>query len=254
MPETIVMIHGMWGGAWCWDRYRPFFEERGYRCLVPVLRHHDVRPGDPPDPALGTVSLRDYADDLEKVIRGLEDRPVVMGHSMGGIIAQILAARGLAAKLVLLTPAPPYGIVALKPSVIKAFLGIMTTWGFWRKPMKIAFKPAAESMMLAMPEAEQRETYAKFVPESGRAAFEIGLWLLDSKKAARVDEKRVACPVLVVGGERDGITPPAVVRQVARKYGAEYRQFPGHAHFVISEPGWEEIAESVDRWLKATKD
>lgn len=253
MSETIVMIHGMWGGAWCWDRYKPYFEGKGYRCLVPVLRYHDQSPQDPPNPSLGTVSLLDYADDLEKVIRELDDRPVVMGHSMGGLLAQILAGRGLAKRLVLLTPAPPHGIMALKPSVIKAFWSIMTTWGFWRKPMRIPFGAAVEAMLLMFPDEEQRETYDKFVYESGRAAREIGFWLLDPGKAAKVDEKRVTCPVLVIAGEEDRITPASVVAQVAKKYGAAFKAFPRHAHFVISEPGWGEIAEYVYLWLQSQK-
>jgi len=105
MTESIVMIHGMWGGSWCWDNYRSFFEKRGFRCHTPVLRHHDVRPQDQPPEALGRVSLKDYADDLEAYIRDMDDAPIIIGHSMGGLLAQMLGARGLGKGLALLTPA-----------------------------------------------------------------------------------------------------------------------------------------------------
>ena len=90
MAETIVMIHGMWGGSWYWENYRKYFEGKGYRCITPTLRFHDMDPKGVPDPKLGTISLLDYADDLEKAIRGLDSKPVIMGHSMGGLISQIL--------------------------------------------------------------------------------------------------------------------------------------------------------------------
>ncbi len=251
MTETIVMVHGMWGGEWCWDNYKNFFENEGYRCVTPVLRFHDIGPNDAPDYRLGTTSLLDYADDLEEEIRKLDALPVIMGHSMGGLLAQILASRGLARCAVLLTPAAPSGIMALKSSVIKSFLGALSKWGFWRKPIRQSFDAAVYSAMhLLMPE-EQRADFSKFVYESGRATSEIGFWLFDSKGAAKVDESKVTCPVLVVAGTEDRITPASVVRKVADKYKAvsTYKEFPDHAHWVIGEPGWQEIAEHVSDWL-----
>lgn len=102
MSETIFMIHGMWCGAWYWDNYKGFFEDKGYRCVTTTLRFHDVDPGETPHPRLGATSLLDYAEDLEEEIRQLGDKPIIMGHSMGGLLTQILGGRGLAKVLVLL--------------------------------------------------------------------------------------------------------------------------------------------------------
>ena len=88
---------------------------------------------------LGTTSLLDYAVDLEKEIKTLESPPIIMGHSMGGLLAQILGSRGLAKALVLLSPAAPAGINTLKPSVLRCFITGFTKYGFWRKPLKAAF-------------------------------------------------------------------------------------------------------------------
>jgi alpha-beta hydrolase superfamily lysophospholipase len=87
--------------------------------------------------------------------------------------------------------------------------------------------------------------------ESGWAAAEIGFWLFDSKGAAKVDESRVTCPVLVVAGAEDKITSKSVVRKVAKKYEAvsSYKEFENHAHWVIGEPDWDDIAGYVDEWL-----
>jgi len=244
MSRTIVMIHGMWGSGAYWDNYRRFFEARGYRCLTPTLRYHDVPPHMPPHPELGTTSVLQYADDLQAEIEALDEPPILMGHSMGGLIAQILGARGLAQGLVLLTPASPAGIVAIRYSVIKSFRSGLLRWGFWRKPYRQTFDEAQYAMLHLLPPAEQRARYLEFGFESGRAAFEIGFWPFDARRATRVRSRDVRVPALVVAGQEDRITPASVVRKVARKYGAEYVEFPHHAHWVVGEPGWEEIAEA----------
>src|SRR5262245_31960557 len=106
MDRTLVMIHGMWATAHVWRHWRAFFEARGWHVLTPALRHHDVPPLEPPA-ALGTTSLLDYAADLEAYVGRLPAKPVIIGHSMGGLLAQILAARKLCVAAVLLCPAPP---------------------------------------------------------------------------------------------------------------------------------------------------
>ncbi len=255
MANTIFMIHGMWGAPWYWENYQRVFEAEGYRCVATTLPYHNMDPRGVPDPRLGTASLLDYADALERELGQLGEKPIVIGHSMGGLLAQILGARGLANALVLLTPASPAGIVALTPSVIRSFWSTLTTWGFWKKPMRQTFAEAAYSMLHLLPEEEQKETYSKFVYESGRAAFEIGYWLFDSRGASRVDASKVTCPVLVVAGAQDRITPASVVRRVARKYKAvsTYKEFENHAHWVVAEPQWQEVAEYVVAWLKSQR-
>ena len=250
MGKTIFMIHGMWGSGWHWENYKGLFEAKGYRCLTPTLRFHDIDPGEEPDPRLGTTSLLDYAEDLESEINELDETPILMGHSMGGLLAQILGIRGLAKALVLLTPASPRGINALKFSVIKSFAGPLTTWGFWRKANKISFKAYIYAVLHLMSHEEHREIYDKCVYESGRAASEIGFWQFDKNRAAEVDESKVTCPVLVIAGREDRITPASVVKKVAEKYDATYKELSNHAHWVVGEPGWEEIAEYVAGWLK----
>lgn len=255
MTDTIFMIHGMWGTAADWDDYRRFFEARGYRCIAPTLPYHDMDPDSAPDPRLGNASLLDYAGALEREIMQLGETPIVMGQSMGGLLAQMLAARRLAKSLVLLTPAAPAGIWSITPSVIRSFWSTQMSWGFWKKPMRQTFAKAAYSMMHLLPEKEQRENYAKFVYESGRVSCEIGYWFLDLRHAARVDSSKVTCPVLVIGATQDRITPASVVRRIAYKYRAvsTYKEFADHAHWVLGEPGWEEIAEYIAAWLAVTR-
>ena len=248
--ETVFFIHGMWGGPWCWDGYREVFEAAGYRCVAQGLRFRELDPAGAPDARLGTTSLLDYVADLEQETARLGVKPILVGHSEGGLLAQILASRGLGKALVLLAPAPPAGIIMLRPSNLRAFRRAMTTWGFWRKPMRPTFAEAVDTMLSRLSPSEQRQAYSRFVFESGRVACETGLWFFDPHRASRVDAAKVTCPVLVIAGGRDRMEPPAVVRRIAAKYrAAEYREFPDNAHWMVSEPGWREIAEFVVAWL-----
>jgi pimeloyl-ACP methyl ester carboxylesterase len=251
MNKILFMIHGMMVGPWCWDNYRDYFTKKNYRCISPALRFHDMDPNDIPAPQLGTTSLLDYVADLEREINECSERPIIMGHSMGGLLAQILASRGYAKAAVLLTPAAPAGIIGLNYTVLRSFSGAMMNWGFWRKPFRFSFPKAVYATMHLLPVEEQRRIYKRFVYESGRAASQIGFWFLDRTGASRVDQSRVNCPLLLISGKKDRITPAVVVQRTAQKYtSASYKQFDDHAHWVLSEPGWQEIAEYIDGWLE----
>jgi len=253
MPETIFMIHGMWCAPWIWDNYRTFFEAQGYRCITPTLRFHDIDPHAVPDPRLGTTSLLDYARDLEGEILQLGAQPIVMGHSMGGLLAQILGSRGLGKALVLLNPAPPYGNrLFLNPSVLRGLWSALTTWGFWKKPGRQTFAEAVYLLLHLLPAHQQRDTYDRFVYESGRAACELAFWFADPQAAAKVAASKVACPVLIVAGTEDRVVPPSITRWTADKYRAvaTYKEFAHHAHWVVAEPGWQDVAAYVAGWLR----
>lgn len=252
MTDTVFMIHGMWGGPFYWANYRSVLEPMGWRCITTTLPLHDMDPLASPDPRLGRTSLLDYVAALEREIDTLDEPPILIGHSMGGLLAQMLCARGRARAAVLLAPAAPAGVMALAPSVLKSFLPVMLRWGFWRSPMRQPFATAVYSMLHLLPLDEQRAAYAQFVYESGRAAAEIGLWPLDSRRASRVDPTKVSCPLLVLAGSEDRITPARVVHQVARRYGehAHYREFEHHAHWLVGEPGWEDVARYMAEWLE----
>ena len=251
MKENLVMIHGMWCGSWVWNNYKRFFEEKGYSCYTPVLRYHDVHPFDKPNTALGTTSLMDYAKDLEEYISKLDNESVIIGHSMGGLLAQIIGARGLGKALVLVSPVSPAGIDVPKYSVIKSIWRTFAKWGFWKKYHRISYKTAQYSMLHLLPEEEQKNIYDNFVYESGRASSEIAFWQFDGKGATKVDESKLSCPVLVVAGSEDRITPAIFCQRVADKYSkvSTYKIFDNHAHWIIGESGWEKIAAFISNWI-----
>jgi pimeloyl-ACP methyl ester carboxylesterase len=165
----------------------------------------------------------------------------------------MLAARGRARALVLLAPAAPAGVWAIGPSVVRSFWGILTTWAFWRKPARQTSAEASHSLLHRLPPAERRQVHDRFGAESGRAVFEIGCWMLDIRHAARVDASKLTCPVLVVAGRDDRVTPAWALRRVARRYGpaATYREFEHHGHRLVGEPGWDDIATDVLAWMRS---
>lgn len=250
MPKTLFFIHGMWCGSWLWKNYIEFFEAKGYRCVAPTLPYHDVDPGSPPPPELGTCSLTTYVDFLETEAKKLDETPILIGHSMGGFLTQSLASRGVGKAAVLLAPAAPAGIVAIKWSVIKVFSEALTTWGFWRKPFKPSYEKTVFGMYHLTPEDERREIYENMVYESGRASAELAFWLIDPNKAAYVDESKVTIPILAIAGAQDRIVPASVVRQVAKKYqNVTYKEFEKNAHHLVGNPNWEEVVTYVSEWI-----
>ncbi len=249
---TLLLVHGMCGSAQTWQHWRPFLEAQGFACVVPSLRHHAPQLDAASRAALGRTSLHDYVDDLAQLIGTLPTKPVIIGHSMGGLLTQMLAARGLAQAVVLLTPAPPAGILALKPSVLRTFARVTNRWRFWEKPFRFDAASARYGILNNLPPARQQEEIDQMVDESGRAAFEIGYWFFDRRQVARVNAAHVTCPVLVVAGGKDRITPARVVQQVAKKYPqATHRFYPQFAHMVVCEDGWQTLASDVVAWIRA---
>ena len=201
MAKVAVFIHGMWGTPDVWRNWRPFLEARGWQTIAPVLRHHDAPPLAPPA-GLGTTSLGDYVADLANTIEGLAEKPVVIGHSMGGLLALLLCARGLARAGVLLTPAPDAGVIAIRPSNLWAFARIQLKWGWWRKPHRATLAEALSHTFNTTDPREGAELHSTFVHDSGRALFELALPWLDGNKTTTIDPRLVTVPLLLVANWR----------------------------------------------------
>ena len=251
-PPPIVMIHGMWSRPDVWENFIPYFERIGFAVEAPALRHHELRAGEAPA-ELGRVSLIDYADDLEAIIRRSGRLPVLFGHSMGGLIAQRLASRGLARAVVLLAPAAPPGFAVLRPEAIRIFHRLFLRRRFWSRPQRLGQREAAHGLFHRLAPAERDRRIGAMAADSGRALFEIALPWLDRRRAALIDIARVRCPLLILAGAQDRIMPAAGGRRLASRYGgqARYVELPTHAHWLLGEPGWQNIAEICAEWLAA---
>lgn len=251
----VVLTHGMWAKGRCMDRVRAHFEAAGHRVLSPTLPWHDVAPGDAPPAALATASLLDYCDALETEISGAlgteRQDAILIGHSMGGLLAQKLAARGLGGCLVCLAPAPAAGSFPFLPGPTRIFLPAVLRWNFHRKLQQPDWPAARRFVFNGVPEEEARREFAESVPESGRVLFELGFWFLDGENAAAVNRDRIRMPVLIVVGSEDRITPPAWARAAARGFEgrARYQELPGFGHWLIGEPALSHVLARIDRFL-----
>lgn len=242
---VVLMVHGMWCRPHVWDKIRTFFATRGYHVLTPALRHHDCEPGQAPHPELGHTSLRDYADDLEVLIRSLKERPFVIGHSMGGTLMQMLAARDLIKAGIGLAPAQCAGPINLDPRSMWIFKREFFMSRFWRKPQLPSFDAMCYGVLNGLPEHDRKPLYDTLIPDSGRALLEIGYWFVDRQRTTWIDPKAVTAPMLFMTGGRDRITPAWVAKRVVANYGDNVRLeiLPDHAHWLPAEQGWENLAQ-----------
>lgn len=237
-PLPLLFVHGMWGSSWYWENYLRAAAEAGWDAWALNLRGHH---GSRPVTNFGEVSVSDYVQDVLDCLRVLGE-VVLVGHSMGGLIAQKVAEVGGARAAVFLTSAAPKGILVLRWPVLRR----MARYAFAmaaNRPLLVT-RPHADALLLNRLSPErQAEVYAQMVPESGRAARELAFGLVP------VDENRVECPTLVVGAQWDRITPAAVQRRIAAKYDAEYLEIADHGHMLMVEEGWEQPFKEILRWL-----
>lgn len=250
MGRPVVFIHGMWCTGGNFVRLADALRPRGHDCFTPSLPLHEVGRE---DPAVGRLSLEDYAAHIEAYVhaQNFPEPPILVGHSVGGLIAQKLAARLKPFALVLLTPAAPAGIFPIRLSVLAAFFTAFLKWGWWYKPQKPSFARAQTSAFNGVPAEKHRALYATLVPESGRLMLEAALPQLDPRKAAHVDPAGVICPVYVVSCGQDRLTPAAVVRKVAARYNASLRHYPDRGHWVLDDVETDEMAAEIANWLQA---
>jgi pimeloyl-ACP methyl ester carboxylesterase len=244
----MLFIPGYFASAWVYESYLPFFAERGYAGFALNLRGREGSTL-PSGAMLGRVSINDFIDDARQVARWLIDRlgrPVVVGHSMGGLIAQKLGEEGLARALVLLSPAPPRGISVMSGLLFRRQLRYLPAL-LRSKPVVPRWKDMRELVLNHLPETEQRKTFERFVSDSGRAGREMSL------RSIKVDADRVGangCPVLVVTSDDDRFIPAHVAQRIAQRYHAPVYMARGHGHLMLREPGWNEPAAFIASWLE----
>lgn len=251
MSPPVVMIHGAFSAAWAFDGYAQLFRSYGAKVLTPTLRHHETPPGRRASRELGLTSTLDYAADIEEVVRTLGEPPVLIGHSMGGLIAQMVAARVPVKALALIAPSAPWGVLPTSHWEIMSAQGLYLAGQFWNKPLRPEAWIAETHALDLVPPGEREALFARFVPESGLATFEILHWPVDMRRATYVEAERVTCPVLCVGGAQDRVNPPKTVASIARRYRgrSDYFEVERASHWLIGEPGWEKTARFVREWV-----
>jgi pimeloyl-ACP methyl ester carboxylesterase len=245
---AFIMVHGAFCGGWAFEAFRAPFEAAGFEVLAPDLRGHGE--GEPASAVVG-VSMTDYAADIAKLCETLPEPPVLLGHSMGGLVAQLAAKRARIRALVLLAPSPPWGVAASSLEEAATAFGVQMMGPF----ASGALQPD-ESLMRTysldrMPKAEREAAVARLRPESALAVRETLNWWLDPFMTTSVGPGAIAAPSLVVAGQADVVHAPATAKAIAERIGARFEVMAGMSHWLVGEPGWEKVAQAVLRWLAA---
>jgi len=249
--KTIVFIHGMYMTATCWDNWSAYFNGKGYRVFAPAWpgREQSVEmiKKAHPDSRLGKLTLSDVVDSMSDFIQRLDEKPVVIGHSMGGLVTQILLQKDLAAGGIAIDSAPPMGVFALDSNFLKANWGHITPFANLRSPVYMTFEQFQFAFVNTMALDEQRAAYELYAVPESRAVPRESL-------TAKIDFAHKKVPLLMIAGGDDHLIPASLNRINYRKYAGapsptDFKEFPGRCHFLIGQKGWEEIAGYCLDWI-----
>ena len=258
--QTVVFVHGGWITPACWREFISFFEANGYRCLAPAWpgkeRSVEAIRADP-SPLAG-LGISEIVDHYERIIRSLDEPPILIGHSFGGLFVQVLLDRGLGRAGILIDSAAPKGVFALEPTTLLSLGRILLIPFGWRKVVRWSYTEFRYAFVHTMPHDKARAIWdAQIVPDSGRPFFEAALSAFDRTSPASVNfANPERPPLLVVAGEADRAIPLRVARRIFRAHQASpahtaFRSFPGRTHWLIAQDGWEEVAQACVDWIRS---
>jgi non-heme chloroperoxidase len=255
----VVFIHGLWLLPSSWQQWMELFEAAGYASLAPGW------PGDPDSveaaranpQALAGVGVAAVADHFAAVIGGLERKPAIVGHSFGGLIAQILAGRGLSIASVAVNPAPFKGVLPLPLAAIRTTLPVLGNPLNRGRTVTLSFDQFRYGWANAVPEDEARQLYEEYhVAAPGKPIFQAAMANLNPSAETKVDAKGAERgPLLIFTGEADHAVPPAMSVAAYKKQShnpsvTEHIEMPNRGHSLTIDHGWREVAEDALAFVK----
>ncbi|MDX1799826.1 MAG: alpha/beta hydrolase [Marinobacter sp.] len=250
---AVVLIHGMWSDADTLSEVRDAFAEQGYPVQALTLPYHGPKSSHTPASraALGQTRLQDYVRFLVDHVQTLERPPILLGHSLGGLLAQLTAARVPCERVILLSSAAPAGINGLGLSVFRTLGHNLFRFPLWKQATDLRLANIQYGIANAQSEATQRELFETCGYESGMVTFQLTLAAFTRKTFANVEPQSITCPVLIIGGTEDRITPIRVQRRIARRYGdrCQLVEIPGCDHWTIGGRYFAEIHNALFHWL-----
>ncbi len=252
--KNIVFVTGAFVTHLGWRPWQDYFESKGYTTVAPPWPFKDgtaaeLRNRQPNDTDLALLTLNEVVDSYAKVVKSFPEKPIVIGHSLGGLMTQIIVNRDLAAAGVAIHPVPPLGVFPYEFSFLKAgwkSLGLFTSI---KKTYLMSFKDWQYAFVNNMPLHEQQKAYDEnTIPESKTVA-RGGL-----SSAAKVDFNKPHAPLLITAGSLDNIIPPHLNNRNFKRYARngsvlDYKEFEGRNHYVVGQPTWKEDADYILEWL-----
>ena len=256
MKNPIVLIHGMMSDAeLAWKDLKQSLQEKGYNVIALTLPFHTKGLSDKDRSNYCSYGLAAYVAHIQNEIRMhcLPKKPIVIGHSMGGWIAQKLATTKMVKKLILINPMPPKRLCYWSAGAVATFSEILLkahvmTGGIWKiSPEKMRY-----GFFNGIPTGVQEEMIDNSVHESGKAIFDSFNSLNPLGSLTLIDERHVRCPVLVQSGEEDKVIPTSISKKIAKKYGATFQQFKNGCHFMQRQPETvKNIGNEIHSWIRS---
>lgn len=258
--QTIVLVHGLWVTPSSWAKFKSYYESRGYEVIAspwPGINQDAASMRRDPS-SLHGIGIAEVIAHYSGIIRSLPTPPIIMGHSYGGLITQLLIDQGFGAAGVAIDSVPPKGILVLPLSTYNSLLPAFLQPSTFKTTFIFSFEKWWKVFANTLAEADARAEFEReVIPASGRAIFQAALSNMTPNSLATIRfQNSSRAPLLFIGGEKDVIMPAALNRKNFRNYGAspavtEYKEFPGRSHYIIAEKGWEEVAQYALDWAVA---
>jgi pimeloyl-ACP methyl ester carboxylesterase len=253
--RTIVFIHGLFQNPKSWDGWMKYFTEKGYTCYAPAYAYHEGEPESLRkniDSRLGALTFGQVIDSLAAFIDKLPEKPILIGHSMGGLAVQKLINMDKGVAAIAIDAAPPKGIFSFKWSFLKANLSTVN-------PLKgnSVCLPSLEWFHYAfcntMTMEQSKKEYDMYVvPESRNIPRS------STGKAGKIDFGKPHVPLLIIAGEKDHIIPSSLNKKNYRAYKdkssqLDFKEFSSRTHYICGQENWQEVAGYIDTWIRSIK-
>jgi len=252
--KNIVFVTGAFVSNSCWDEWRIYYESKGYKTIAPPWPYKNapaavLRDRQPNDTDLAALTLKELVKHYIDIVNGFTEKPIVIGHSLGGLITQIIANRNLASAGVAIHSVPTLGVIPYEFSFLKGGLKALGLFTSLKKTYLMSFKDWQYAFVNEMPLDEQKAAYTKFTIPESKIVSRGGL-----TGVAKVDYAKPHAPLLITSGSIDNIIPAHLNFRNFKKYVKgnsviDYKEFPGRNHFVLGQATWKEDADYILNWL-----
>ncbi len=253
----IVLIHGLWMTSLSWEHWVERYRSRGYNVIAKSWPGMDgdiaALRADPS--AIEHLGIGEVVEHYERIIMALAEPPIIIGHSFGALITQLLLDLGLGRVGVSIDSAPIKGVYRLPWSALKSAFPALKNPANNHRAVTLTPAEFHYAFTNTLTDEESAVAYARYaVPGPGRALFQSALANFNPHAETAIDfANNVRAPLLVVAGGADHVSPPAINRTIAKLQHRSpsltaFKLFPGRSHFILGQPGWEEVADFVLDW------
>lgn len=254
VKPRVILVHGMWSSKETLKEVEDAFISQGYSTEALNLPYHCPKAEHTADSKeyLARAGLQDYQQYIVEQIKKHDEPPILVGHSMGGLLVQLVAAQVPCKGLVLLSSAPPAGINGLSYSAIRTMGRNMLRFPLWRKVTEVGLRNVRYGIANAQSSELQQEIFEKSTYESGTATIQISLGLfLRNRSVSHVNNDKIQCPILIIGGTCDRITPITVQRKIDKNFGAQSKlvEIKDCCHWTVGGKYFPQIKSEIFNWL-----